>query len=276
MKSLKDPLFPLYRVNAFAKTPFTGNPAAVVFMMGKQSDAWMQAFAKEMNLSETAFFGKKGDRFTLRWFTPETEVDLCGHATLATAHVIWETNLRMPDEEIRFETKSGVLRAQKDRDWIKLDFPAEKVEEISITPEMEHAVGEKIIWAGANRMDYLFEVASEKTLLKLHPDMQALKALEKRGIIVTAKAVASKKYDFVSRFFGPAVGVDEDPVTGSAHCALAPYWSEKLGMTKMMGYQASARGGFVKVRNRGDRVELGGQAITIFQGVIAADAFGGK
>ncbi len=244
--------------------------------MGKQTDAWMQAFAKEMNLSETAFFMRKGERFTLRWFTPTTEVDLCGHATLAAAHVIWETNLLMPEEEIRFETKSGILRAQKRRNWIKLDFPAEPVEAIAQTPEMEEGIGAKIIWAGANRMDYLLEVDSEKALRELKPNMQVLKKLEKRGIIVTAKASPSKSYDFVSRFFGPAVGVDEDPVTGSAHCALAPYWSEKLDMTNLTGFQASDRGGIVKVRNKGERVELSGQAITIFQGVIAGAAINAK
>lgn len=273
MKSYKDPLFPIYQVNAFAHRPFTGNPAAVVFMMGKQSDAWMQSFAKEMNLSETAFFMRKGDRFTLRWFTPTNEVDLCGHATLATAHIIYETELLTEEEEIRFETKSGILRARKSKDWIHLDFPAEQAKQLDDYSEIEQALGQKAKWAGSNRMDYLVELDSEQLIHNFKPNFHALGALGQRGIIITAKSAKNNKYDFVSRFFGPSVGVNEDPVTGSAHCALAPYWADLLKISQLTGYQASERGGFVKVRNKGSRVELIGKGITMFQGVISSSAY---
>ncbi len=277
MKLGSDHLFPVYQVDAFADKPFGGNPAAVVFLMGPRTDNWMQAFAAEMNLSETAFFMRKGDAYQLRWFTPTTEVDLCGHATLATAHVIWETELLMPDEEIRFSTKSGLIRAKKEGDWIALDFPAETPEPTKSSAALAKALGAPIVWAGQNRMDWFLELENEAAVRNLAPNMEAVKALGNRGVIVTAAADDPESpYHFVSRFFGPAVGVDEDPVTGSAHCALAPYWCEKLDRTALVGYQASPRGGTVKVRLRGNRVELKGKAITIFQGVVSKNAVGNE
>jgi PhzF family phenazine biosynthesis protein len=277
MKLGSDHLFPVYQVDAFADKPFGGNPAAVVFLMGPRTDNWMQAFAAEMNLSETAFFMRKGDAYQLRWFTPTTEVDLCGHATLATAHVIWETELLMPDEEIRFSTKSGLIRAKKEGDWIALDFPAESPAPTKSSTALAKALGAPIVWAGQNRMDWFLELENEAAVRNLAPNMEAVKALGNRGVIVTAAADDPESpYHFVSRFFGPAVGVDEDPVTGSAHCALAPYWCEKLDRTALVGYQASPRGGTVKVRLRGNRVELKGKAITIFQGVISKQAVGNE
>ncbi len=275
MKVGSDHLFPVYQVDAFADQPFTGNPAAVVFLMGPQPDAWLQAFAGEMNLSETAYFMRKGDAYQLRWFTPACEVDLCGHATLATAHVIWETGHMMPDEEIRFLTKSGTLKARKDGDWISLDFPAEPPVANKASKELQKAIGAKIVWSGENRMDHFIELESEAAVRALKPDFALLKALGKRGVLVTAAAASEESpYHFVSRFFAPTSGVDEDPVTGSAHCALAPYWAEKLDRVALVGYQASARGGMVRVRLRAGRVELRGQAITIFQGVVTKAALG--
>lgn len=274
MKFGSDHLFPVYQVDAFADKPFGGNPAAVVFLMGPRTDKWLQAFAAEMNLSETAYFMRKGDAYQLRWFTPTTEVALCGHATLAAAHVIWETELLMPDEEIRFSTLSGLLKAKKDGDWIALDFPAEAPEATPASKSLAKALGAPIVWSGQNRMDWFLELESEADVRKLDPDMSAVKALGNRGVIVTAAADdPDSPYHFVSRFFGPAVGVNEDPVTGSAHCALAPYWSAKLDRSALVGYQASERGGTVRVRSRGSRVELKGKAITIFQGVVAKTAF---
>lgn len=273
MKSGKEHLFPVYQVDAFAHGPFTGNPAAVVFLMGPKPDHWLQAFAMEMNLSETAFFMRRDDGYSLRWFTPTAEVDLCGHATLAAAHVLWETEFAMPEEELRFSTRSGMLRARKDGEWIALDFPEEPATAAKAPKELAKALGAKLVWTGQNRMDWLVEVEDEATLRALAPDMAALKAMGGRGVIVTAAAAdGDGPYHFVSRFFGPAVGVDEDPVTGSAHCALAPYWGAKLDRSALVGFQASPRGGVVKVRLRAGRVELRGRAVTVFQGVVTKAA----
>jgi PhzF family phenazine biosynthesis protein len=263
----------VYQVDAFADQPFTGNPAVVVFLMGPQPDAWLQAFAGEMNQSETVFFMRKGNDYQLRWFTPTYEVDLCGHATLATAHVIWETELMMPDEEIRFSTRSGILKARKDGEWIALDFPEEAPVACKLSKEVQKAIGTKVVWSGENRMDLVVELESEEAVRNLKPDLEGLKGFGKRGLIVTAAAASAESaYHFVSRFFDPAEINAEDPVTGSAHCALAPYWGAKLDRTAMVGYQASPRGGMVKVRLRAGRVELRGKAITIFQGVISKGA----
>jgi PhzF family phenazine biosynthesis protein len=274
MKQGSDPLFPVYQVDAFTDKPFRGNSAAVTFLMGNVKDSWMQGFAMEMNLAETAFFMRKGDHYQLRWFTPTAEVDLCGHATLATAHIIYETNLVLPNEEIRFATRSGMLRASKDGDWIVLDFPSEAPTAAPLLPELQAAIGAPVVWSGENRMDYFLELENEAAVRNLKPDFGAIAALGRRGVIVTAKADSEEsQYHFVSRFFAPAVGINEDPVTGSAHCALAPYWGEKMDRVALVGYQASPRGGTVKVRVKGARVELKGKAITIFQGVVAKAAF---
>lgn len=260
-------LIPLYKVDAFAGEPFSGNPAAVCFLMNERDEVWMQKVANEMNLSETAFFQLADDHFHLRWFTPETEVDLCGHATLATAHIIWETDLLGPDEEIVFATRSGRLRARKIGEVMELDFPAKKVVPCETPQDLEAIIGGKILGCYANGMDMLAEVETEEELLALKPQMERLSALPVRGLIVTCKGKGGK-YDYLSRFFAPAVGVPEDPVTGSAHCALGPFWSDRLGRKVLHAYQASRRGGEITTEVAGERVLLRGKALTVMQGVV--------
>ena len=257
----------IYQIDAFTDKPFAGNPAAVCILPEVREADWMQNIALEMNLSETAFLLRQEDGFDLRWFTPTIEVDLCGHATLASAHLLWELGLIEPGEEARFHTRSGVLTAKRDGEWIEVDFPAEPEEPITLTMHLSQALGANPIYAGKNRFDYLIEVSSEKEVRALKPDLSLLRQLETRGVIVTAKS-DNEKYDFVSRFFAPAAGVDEDPVTGSAHCCLGPYWQTRLGKDEFLAYQASARGGVVKVRVEGDRVKLGGQAVTVLRGEL--------
>jgi PhzF family phenazine biosynthesis protein len=257
----------IYQVDAFADAPFAGNPAGVCILPEPTAEGWMKNTAREMNLSETAFLTPQEDGYNLRWFTPCVEVDLCGHATLASAHVLWETGSLQAGQEAHFHTRSGLLRACKVENWIELDFPA-KPEQPAITPpDLEGALGIKANYVGVNQFDYLVEVESEAVVRKLNPDISRLASLPVRGVIVTSRA-STPEYDFVSRFFAPAVGVPEDPVTGSAHCCLGPYWAVRLGKTNMVGYQASARGGVVRVRLEGKRVILGGQAITMLVGEL--------
>ena len=256
----------IYQVDSFAHRPFTGNPAAVCILEQAQDDAWMQGVALDMNLSETAFLLKVREGWNLRWFTPGAEVDLCGHATLASAHILFAYGYETQDATIRFHTLSGELQVSKQKDWLCMDFPAEPASKATAPTGMLESLGCKAVFVGKNRMDYLIEVESEEVLLKLDPDYRSLKTIPVRGIIVTCRASEGKDYDFASRFFGPAVDVDEDPVTGSAHCCLAPYWSEKLGQKKLLGYQASARGGYVRTTVSGDRVLLEGQALTVLEG----------
>jgi PhzF family phenazine biosynthesis protein len=256
-----------FHIDAFTDAAFRGNPAAVVLLDGPRDDYWMQCFAAEMNLSETAFVAPAGDVFGLRWFTPLAEVDLCGHATLASAHALWEAGAAPPGE-IAFSTRSGILRAASTADGIELDFPAKPPAEGVEPPGLADALRVPIQYRGRNAFDHLVEVESEHVLRNVNPDMSALSRVQCRGVIITARA-SSPRYDFASRFFAPSVGVDEDPVTGSAHCCLAPYWSKRLGKTQMLGYQASARGGFVRVRLAGDRVFLGGKAVTVVRGRVA-------
>lgn len=265
-------MFPLYQVDAFTDKAFGGNSAAVVFLMGPRPDAWLQAFAAEMNLSETAYFMRRGNEFQLRWFSPVCEVDLCGHATLAAAHVIWETDLAAPEDEVRFQTRSGLLRVRRDGDWIAMDFPADPPSAYKLPKDIAKAIGAKVVWSGMGREDLILELENEAAVRALKPDMEALKTASRRGVIVTAAAETGAGYHFVSRFFAPAFGIDEDPVTGSAHCTLAPYWSEKMGQMSFVAYQASTRGGLLKVRLRGNRVEIKGQAVTVMQGVVARNA----
>jgi PhzF family phenazine biosynthesis protein len=203
----------------------------------------------------------------LRWFTPVVEVDLCGHATLASAHVLWETGAASPDETLRFHTRSGLLTAWRAGDWIELDFPAEPAQPLDAPAELIQALGVQPLFTGKNRFDYLVEIESEAALRQLQPDLARLKAVTPRGVIVTAK-VNGSPYDFVSRFFAPAAGIDEDPVTGSAHCCLGPFWQERLGKSEFLAYQASPRGGSVRVQVRGERVGLGGQAVTVWKGEL--------
>jgi len=256
-----------FHVDAFTDAAFKGNPAAVVLLDQPRDEFWMQCFAAEMNLSETAFVSRGEKAFGLRWFTPLAEVDLCGHATLASAHALWEVKAAPPGE-IRFSTRSGILRALSNGGGIELDFPAKPPTDGDAPAGLAEALRVTFQYRGRNAFDHLVEVDSEHALRNVNPDMNALSRVQCRGVIVTARA-SSLRYDFASRFFAPSVGVDEDPVTGSAHCCLAPFWSGRLGKTEMLGYQASARGGYVRVRVAPDRVFLGGRACTVVRGRIA-------
>jgi PhzF family phenazine biosynthesis protein len=255
------------QVDAFTDKPFAGNPAAVCILSAPAEESWMQNVASEMNLSETAFLHPEGDGYRLRWFTPAVEVDLCGHATLASAHVLWEANHLRPDQPARFYTRSGLLTAKRDRGWIELDFPALRTEPDEPAPGLLEAMGATPTYVGKTRFDYFLEVESEQAVKNLKPNFQQLLQMRVRGIIVTSRA-ASAPYDFVSRFFAPGAGINEDPVTGSAHCSLGPYWKERLGKEDLLAYQASARGGVVRVGVRGSRVLLGGQARTVLRGEL--------
>lgn len=259
----------IVQVDAFTDRPFAGNPAAVCVLPGPGDARWMQHIATEMNLAETAFLHPEGDAWRLRWFTPAVEVDLCGHATLASAHVLWEEGHAPRGERLRFLTRSGVLGAAPRDGWIELDFPAEPARPVAAPPHLLEALGTSGTVA-KNRMDYLVEVTDEAVVRQLAPDLARLRLIPARGVVVTARAGAP--YDFVSRFFGPAVGVDEDPVTGSAHCALGPWWAERLGRTTLTAFQASARGGVVRVEVRGERVALLGQAVTVLRGELCGRA----
>jgi PhzF family phenazine biosynthesis protein len=266
---------PIIQVDAFTDRPFAGNPAAVCLLPAPADATWMLDVAREMNLAETAFLVPRQGGFDLRWFTPAIEIDLCGHATLASAHVLWEDGHLQPGTQARFHTRSGVLTADRRGDWIELDFPATRAEPAAAPAGLTAAVGVTPRFVGRSRFDYLLEVDGEEIVRGCKPDFGALGRVDARGVIVTSRAAASG-YDFVSRFFAPRVGVDEDPVTGSAHCALAPYWTAKLGRAELVGYQASARGGTVRVHLRDDRVILGGQAVTVLRGALTADNMGGK
>jgi PhzF family phenazine biosynthesis protein len=257
---------PLFHVDAFTDRPFGGNPAAVCLLPAWRPDRWLQAVAREMNLSETAFLVKQSDHFDLRWLTPTVEVALCGHATLASAHVLWQQGLAAGDE-LRFSTRSGIVRALRDGDSIELDFPLKPAEATSAPPGLLEALGASPVYVGKNQFDYLVEVESEPDVRALCPDFQRLATIPVRGVIVTCRS-ADPKFDFVSRFFAPAAGVDEDPVTGSAHCCLADFWRKRLGKSELMAYQASARGGVVRVRVKQDRAFLGGKAVTVAKGEL--------
>ena len=263
----------IVQVDAFADRPFAGNPAAVCVLESPRPDDWMQAVALEMNLSETAFLVPEGDGYRLRWFTPNVEVDLCGHATLASAHVLWEDGLLPADAQARFLTRSGRLSATMADGWITLDFPATPAERPVDAGPVAEALGVPVSAAWANRFDVLAEVESEAVVRSLSPDFGLVGAIPARGLIVTARA-DSPGFDFVSRFFGPQSGVPEDPVTGSSHCFLGPHWGSKLGRSEMVGYQASRRGGVVRVRLEGDRVLLGGQAVTVLRGELVEASTG--
>lgn len=254
-------------VDAFTDRPFTGNPAAVCVLPAPGDEGWMRDVAREINLSETAFLHRQPDGFHLRWFTPTVEVDLCGHATLASAHVLWEAGHLPPVAQARFYTRSGLLTATRNGDWIELDFPAEPAGRAPAPPDLARALGVTMNYVGKNRFDYLVEVDSEATVRNMQPDLALLGTIPVRGVMVTSRA-ASPPYDFVSRFFAPRTGIPEDPVTGSAHCCLGPFWSTRLGKTDFVAYQASTRGGVVRVRVSGARVYLGGQAITVLRGEL--------
>ena len=256
-------------VDAFTDQPFRGNPAAVCVLSGPAGDRWMQDVAREMNLSETAFLHPADGAFALRWFTPTMEVDLCGHATLASAHVLWQDGHLAPGDTARFQTRSGVLTADRRGSEIVMDFPATPPLKCAHPTGLAEALG--VIgyrWVGETRFDLLVELDGETMVRTLEPDLNALGRIERRGIIVTAQADEGQPYDFVSRFFAPAAGVPEDPVTGSAHCALGPYWRGRIHGERLVGYQASARGGIVTMTSSGDRVLIGGGAVTIHRTVL--------
>lgn len=258
------------QVDAFTETPFAGNPAAVCLLTAPRDAVWMQSVALEMNLSETAFLERRSDgAFGLRWFTPTVEVDLCGHATLAAAHVLWEQGDAAPEDEIRFLTSSGLLTARRRGGWVELDFPSDPPRPVDPPGALMEALGVECLHLARGRFDYLAELESEEVVRALTPDLHRLRAVETRGVIVTA-ASSTPGYDFVSRFFAPATGVDEDPVTGSAHCCLGPYWRTRTGRAAFTAYQASARGGVVLVRVDGERVRLRGQAITVLRAELAS------
>ena len=257
-----------FQVDAFADRPFEGNPAAVFVLDVPREDRWMQLVAREMNLAETAFLHPIDgltDTFSLRWFTPAVEVDLCGHATLASAHVLWETGRLAPSESPRFQTRSGTLTARRAGELIEMDFPATTPTPIDALPGLADALGARPRATLRTRFDVLVELEAESTVRSLRPDLVKVRTVDARGVIVTARAERGPT-DIISRFFAPQSGVDEDPVTGSAHCALGPYWSVKLGKPDLLAYQASPRGGTLHVKVRGERVLLGGRAITIFRG----------
>jgi PhzF family phenazine biosynthesis protein len=261
------------QVDAFTNRRYSGNPAAVCILSEPADERWMQDVAAEMNLSETAFARRlaEGSRFNLRWFTPNSEVDLCGHATLATAHVLWEEGHLDAGHAAEFETRSGILTARRGKDGMELDFPCEPIEaEIASSDDMAtlaSSIPALIRFAGRNRLDILVELESEQAVRAVQPDIRGLERLPVRGIIVTSRA-ESPDYDFVSRFFAPRVGIDEDPVCGSAHCCLGPYWSAKLGKRQLAGRQVSRRGGVVGVRVMSNRVALIGQAVTVLRGEL--------
>jgi PhzF family phenazine biosynthesis protein len=257
----------LHLVDAFTNSIFCGNTAGVCIPEGPADAAWMQNVAAELKHSETAFLFPEGENWNLRWFTPAKEVDLCGHATLAAAFVLWETGRVSREKPITFETLSGNLTARQDGDWISMDFPAEPAATSVPVPGLGRALGVEPLYTGRNRFDILVELPLADDVCSLEPDLDTLTAIHARGIIVTAVSDLPH-IDFVSRFFAPSVGVPEDPVTGSAHCCLAPYWGEKLGKTEMVGFQCSARGGSVRVKLNGDRVILEGHAVPVFVGKL--------
>lgn len=254
----------LYQVDAFTEEPFAGNPAGVVLLREPQPDEWMQGVATEMNLSETAFLLPEGDTWRLRWFTPKTEVDLCGHATLASARVLFEIQPDLRDIPLVFQTRSGELRARWIDGMVELDFPRMHYEPLNVTPEVANTLGFMPVAAVHSGNYSLYEAEYEEIIRTLLPDINGIKALPMPEVIVTARST-DPEFDFISRFFAPQFGVDEDPVTGSAHCLLTPYWSDKLGKSELKAYQASKRGGSLYLRLTADRVRIAGAAEMIFK-----------
>lgn len=254
----------IYQVDAFASNIFEGNPAAVVPLTTWLPDSTLQQIAMENNLSETAFFVQVESGFHIRWFTPKAEVKLCGHATLASAHVLFN-HLGYAQNEISFESLSGILKVTREKELIVLDFPASSISEVEIPEPVAKAfhIAPKACFKG--RDDYMLVFENEQEIISLQPDFQQLVEANTRGVICTSK---SEYYDFVSRFFAPAVGVNEDPVTGSAHTMLIPFWADKLGKYELLAKQVSARGGILHCKLEGDRVKIGGKAVTFLTGEI--------
>lgn len=265
--------FSLFLADVFSNTPFAGNPAAVCLLTEPRSDQWMQNVAREMNYSETAFISSQADGFCLRWFTPLLEVNLCGHATLASAHVLWETGYLEQEQAVHFQTRSGILTVQQtqiEEAPLELDFPAESVETAEPSSDLRKALKVPLVsvWKAKNGV-YLVETDAEQTVRIMHPDLRLLAQLPVRSVIVTSRS-STPAYDFVSRYFAPSLGIDEDPVTGFAHCYLGPFWSQRLNKPHLLAYQASARGGLLHLRVQESHLYLGGQVITIFRGELFA------
>ncbi len=256
----------IFHVDSFTSTPFGGNPAAVCLLDEEVAEVWMQGVAADMNLSETAFLRRQGDRFSVRYFTPVVEVPLCGHATLASAHILWDEEIVPRDQAISFSAKTGLLAAAREGGWIRLDFPADPVQRVESPKALERALGVAAKATYRTRQPgYLLELDSEETVRSLRPDFALLREGRYGGVITTA-ACESPSCDFVSRFFGPDFGIDEDPVTGAAHCSLTPFWAERLGKRELIARQVSRRGGVLRLRDRSDRVDIMGQAVTICRG----------
>lgn len=263
------PSIKCWQVDAFTDRPFGGNPAAVCWLDQDVPDDWMQAVAAEMNLSETAFVQRTDDGYSLRWFTPQAEVPLCGHATLASAHTLWSAGIQRPAEPIRFHTRSGVLVCQQNNDFIEMDFPDASTQEVDPPADLLAALGVSATYVGKSKDDHLVVVEDARTLRSLSPDFRRLNSVPTRAVMVTSSS-DDPQFDFISRFFAPALGIEEDPVTGAAHCCLAPYWADVLGKKEMTAFQASSRGGVVRVQVSENRVILGGQAVTVWQGELLA------
>jgi PhzF family phenazine biosynthesis protein len=259
-----------WQVDAFTDRPFGGNPAAVCLLGEERDSGWMQSVAAEMNLSETAFIRRLDGEFEMRWFTPAVEVELCGHATLASAHVLWTEGIVLKEQPIRFHSRSGVLTCNRRGALIELDFPSLPVEAADPPAALLDALAVQPTFVGRSKFDRYVVVESEQVVRGLQPDFARLRQVPMRGVIVTSTS-DDPRFDFVSRYFAPGVGVDEDPVTGSAHCCLAPFWSECFGRSELTGYQASRRGGIVHVRAMGERTILGGQAVTVLRGELFGD-----
>ena len=257
----------ILQIDAFTNVAFKGNPAGVCILAAEPTYQWMQSVAAEMNLAETAFVLPIAEGYSLRWFTPTVEVDLCGHATIAASHALWSQGILSEDEKAVFHTLSGVLTARKDDEWIILDFPSRPAK-VHPTPKfLMEGLGipeQEVLRSDYN---YLVVLNSEEEVVSLEPDFGTLCKVDGFGVIVTAPSKDSR-YDFVSRFFVPKVGVPEDPATGSSHCTLAPFWAQRLGKNPLIGHQISSRGGVIRVNVLGDRVELGGQAITVLEGTL--------
>jgi PhzF family phenazine biosynthesis protein len=262
---------PITVVDAFTSVPFAGNPAAVCVLKQDQPAAWMQSVASEMNLSETAFLLPSGENvYRLRWFTPKVEVKLCGHATLASAHVLWEEGHAANGNPLQFDTLSGRLTAQrKEEGWIALDFPAQLATESVCPPELRQALAVEPLFVAKTSSSFLVEVANKEVLVGIRPDFVLLVQSGCGRVIVTTRADAGDEYDFFSRFFAPDAGINEDPVTGSAHCVLAPYWAKKLGKRELRAFQCSERGGELRLSVQGERTVLQGRAVTVLKGGLA-------
>jgi len=256
----------IYQVDAFTSHPFGGNPAGVCVLAQAAPEAWMRAVAAEMNLAETAFLYPEGPIWRLRWFTPKVEIDLCGHATLGSAHILWQTGVAPADDVLRFATRSGELTATQRDAWIELDFPATPAQPADPPPGLLEALGARATFVGRSRFDYIVEVATEAEVRALTPDFTRLRSVQTRGTVVTSRG--DGEYDCVSRFFAPQVGIDEDPVTGSAHCMVGPHWAAKLGRAELRAFQASERGGELRLHMTGDRVRMSGQAVTVLRGEL--------